>query len=101
MLEWRTTASSNIHQKSVGVLQNLTYEGIMSIKTGVFYAFGFLFSQVFVLRVFFFVCLFFQNIVSRDIDVSFAIFREGKFHCKWGWDGVRLKVRLSVLYVRL
>lgn len=59
MLEWRTTASSNIHQKSVGVLQNLTYEGIMSIKTGVFYAFGFLFSQVFVLRVFFlFVCFF-------------------------------------------
>lgn len=54
MLEWRTTASSNIHQKSVGVLQNLTYEGIMSIKTGVFYAFGFLFSQVFVLHLFLF-----------------------------------------------
>lgn len=54
------------------------------------------------LRSLFCICFFFfQNIVSRDIDVSFAIFREGKFHCKWGWDGVRLKVRLSILYVTL
>ena len=59
-----------------GVLQKLTNEGIirMSIKTGVSFPFELLFSMFFIFSL--------QNFVSRDADISFATFREGKFHCE-------------------